>query len=201
LNWAKGLDKNGRPISNNLIPDEKGVLVCPSGDGATNWYSPSYDPTTNMFYFRSMERCSVITKKPELFEEGRTYYATGGWTSPGQITKGYINAFDLKKLDFAWRNPQIGTFAWAGVMSTATGLVAFGDDSENFVIVDGRTGTPLWHMNVGQPIRASPMSYAVNGKQYIAISAGTGDLFAFTLLPGRGERKSLRTDHVILAPK
>jgi len=135
-----------------------------------------------MFYFRSMERCSIFTQKPELFEEGQTYYATGGWRSPSHITKGFINAFDLKRLDFAWRYPQIGTFAWAGVMSTATGLVAFGDDSENFVIVDGRTGTPLWHFNMGQPIHASPMSYAVNGKQYIAISVGTGDLFAFALL-------------------
>ena len=201
LNWAKGLDKNGRPISNNLIPDAKGVLACPNASGATNWYSPSYDPMTNMFYFRSMESCEIFIKKPELFEEGRTYYATGGRRSPGQITKGYINAFDLKKLDFTWRDPQIGTFAWAGVMSTATGLVTFGDDSENFVIVDGRTGTPLWHFNVGQPIHASPMSYAVNGKQYIAISVGTGDLFAFALLPDGGERKSLGTDRVILAPK
>jgi alcohol dehydrogenase (cytochrome c) len=99
----------------------------------------------------------------------------------GEITKGYINAFDLNKLEFAWRNAQIGTtFAWAGVMSTATGLVAFGDDARNFVILDGRTGTPLWHFNVGQISRASPMSYAVKGKQYFAVAAGD-DVFAFAL--------------------
>ena len=182
MNWAKGIDDNGRPISNNLIPDAQGVLVCPSASGGTNWYSPSYDPATNMFYFRSMEACSIFTSKTEPFEEGRTYYSTGSRRPEGETVKGYVNAFDLNKLDFAWRDPLIGTtFAWAGVMSTATGLVAFGDDAQNFVILDGRTGTPLWHFNVGQIIRASPMSYAVKGKQYFAIAAGNGDLFSFAL--------------------
>jgi alcohol dehydrogenase (cytochrome c) len=99
----------------------------------------------------------------------------------GEITKGFINAFDLHTLDFAWRNALIGKrFAWAGMMSTATGLVAFGDDAQNFVVLDGRTGAPLWHFNLGQTPRASPMSYAVNGKQYIALAAGD-DVFAFAL--------------------
>jgi alcohol dehydrogenase (cytochrome c) len=180
-NWAKGIDENGRPISNNLIPDEKGVLVCPSSSGGTNWYSPSYSEVTHMFYFRSMESCSIFTSKTEPFEEGREYYSTGNRRPMGEITKGFINAFDLHTLDFAWRNALIGKrFAWAGMMSTATGLVAFGDDAQNFVVLDGRTGAPLWHFNLGQTPRASPMSYAVNGKQYIALAAGD-DVFAFAL--------------------
>ena len=102
--------------------------------------------------------------------------------SPGDISKIYINAFDVNKLDFAWRDHLAGTaMAWAGVMSTATGLVAFGDNEQNFVIADGHTGKPLWHFSVGQIIHASPMSYAVNGKQYFAIATGSGDLFAFAL--------------------
>ena len=182
LNWAKGIDENGRPISNNLVPDEKGVLVCPSQDGATNWYSPSYDPATHMFYIRSLEACNIFTAKNEPFQEGRTYYSTGQRKPPGDISKIYINAFDVNKLDFAWRDHLAGTaMAWAGVMSTATGLVAFGDNEQNFVIADGHTGKPLWHFSVGQIIHASPMSYAVNGKQYFAIATGSGDLFAFAL--------------------
>jgi len=182
LNWARGIDENGRPISNDLIPNEKGVRVCPSASGGTNWYSPSYNPATHMFYFRSMESCSIFTTKPESFQEGRTYYATGASRPPGESGKGFVNAFNLDKLDFAWREPLIGpTFAWAGVMSTATGLVAYGDDAQNFVIADGQTGTPLWHFSVGQVIRSSPMSYAVKGKQYLAVAAGSGDLFSFAL--------------------
>ena len=179
--WAKGIDEKGRPISTGVIPDEQGVRVCPASGGATNWYSPSYNPATNMFYFRSLEACGIFRSKTEPFEEGRTYYSTGTRRPLDENSRGYINAFNLNKLDFAWRNLQIGTNqGWSGVMSTATGLVAFGDDAQNFVVLDGRTGKLLWHFNVGQMVHASPMSYAVAGKQYFAIAAGS-DLFAFAV--------------------
>ena len=179
-NWATGIDEHGRPISAGLIPNEKGVEVCPAAGGATNWYSPSYDPATHMFYFRVLEACGIFTSKTEPFEEGRTYYSTGT-QGVGETGKEYINAFDLRTLDFAWRDLQIGpNKGWGGVMSTGTGLVAYGDDAQNFVILNGYTGEPLWHFNVGQLIRASPMSYAINGKQYFAIAAGS-DVFSFAL--------------------
>ena len=137
-NWASGIDDHGRPISNNLIPDEKGVFVCPSVSGGTNWYAPSYSEATGMFYFRSMEACSIFTSKTEPFQEGLEYYSTGTRTPAGEVTKGYINAFDLNKLDFAWRSPLIGsTFAWAGSDVDCNGPVAFGDDGHNFVVSTG----------------------------------------------------------------
>lgn len=179
--WAKGIDENGRPISAGLIPDEQGVRICPAAGGATNWYSPSYNPAMHMFYFRSLDACSIFRSKTEPFEEGQTYYSTGTRQEIDETSKGYINAFDLNKLDFSWRDLQIGTErGWGGLISTATGLVAFGDDAQNFVVLDGRTGKALWHFNVGQMVHASPMSYEVNGKQYFAIAAGS-DLFAFAL--------------------
>ena len=179
-NWAKGLDQNGRPILAGLTPNQDGVRVCPANGGATNWYSPSYDPILHMFYFRSYEACAVIHSNPKPFEEGRTYYASG-MRGADEAGKAYINAFDLDTLDFAWRDLQIGrSKGWGGVMSTATGLLAYGDDAHNFVILDGRTGKPLWHFNVGQLIHASPMSYAINGRQYFAIAAGS-DVFSFAL--------------------
>ncbi|MGB8063855.1 MAG: PQQ-binding-like beta-propeller repeat protein [Candidatus Sulfotelmatobacter sp.] len=180
LNWAKGLDENGRPLLTGLTPDQNGVRVCPANGGATNWYSPSYDPAINMFYFRSYEACAIIQSNTKPFEQGRNYYASG-IRAAGEEGKGYINAFDLDTRDFAWRDLQIGrNKGWGGVMSTATGLVAYGDDAHNFVILNGRTGKPLWHFHVGQLIHASPMSYAVTGKQYFAIAAGS-DLFSFAL--------------------
>src|SRR5579863_7194540 len=181
LNWAKGIDEKGRPVSAGLVPDEQGVRVCPAIGGATNWYSPSYDPATHQFYFRSQEACGIFEATTKPFDEGHTYYSTGVRRPMGETGQGYVNAFDLKKLEMSWRTAQIGTNqGWGGVMSTATGLVAYGDDAQNFVIVDGRGGQPLWHFNVGQMIHASPMSYAVNGRQYFAIAAGT-DVFAFAL--------------------
>jgi len=182
MNWAKGIDKNGRPISNNLIPNAKGVTVCPGVVGATNWYSPSYDPQTNMFYFRSREACSLIQVKTEPFKEGRPYYSTGARRPVGNFPNtGYINAFDLNKLDFAWRDRQIGSRqAWAGVMTTAGGLVAFGNDANEFEMDDARTGKPLWAFKLGQAMHSSPMSYGIDGKQYFAVAAGD-DVFAFAL--------------------
>jgi alcohol dehydrogenase (cytochrome c) len=179
-NWAKAIDENGRPTPAGLTPDEKGVRVCPANGGATNWYSPSYDPSTHLFYFRSFEACAIIQSNTKPFEVGRAYYASGT-RSVDEPGKAYISAFDLNTLDFAWRDLQIGrNKGWGGVMSTATGLVAYGDDANNFVILDGRTGKPLWHFHVGQLIHASPMSYAISGKQYFAIAAGS-DVFSFAL--------------------
>ena len=180
LNWAKGIDENGRPIPNKLIAEDKGITVCPSAAGGSSWYSPSYNPATNMFYFRSQESCSVIKSKPQPFEEGRMYYGTVEDGPPGEIVKSYVNAFSLDKLDFTWREPQAGTdYIWGGVMSTATGLVAFANQ-QDFIIADGRTGTTLWHFNLGQVVYASPMNYGIHGKQYFAIAAGS-DLITFSL--------------------
>ncbi len=181
LNWAKGIDKNGRPTSNNLIPNAEGVTVCPSFSGGSNWYSPSYDPQTNMFYFRSLEACTDFVANTEPFEEGRPYYSTGAKGPEDVPNQRYINAFDLTKLNFAWRDKQAGERqAWAGVMTTAGGLLAFGNDTNQFEIDDARAGKPLWEFNLGQPVHASPMSYGIAGKQYFAVAAGD-DVFAFAL--------------------
>lgn len=181
-NWAKGIDDKGRPISNNLIPDEKGVIVCPGYSGATNWYSPSYDPDTNMFYFRSLEACSLFKGKTEPFAEGSGYYSTGAERAPGNTPNaGYLNAFDLNTLEFAWRSPLAGDGqAVAGVMSTKGGLVAFGNDARQFEIDDAHTGKKLWTFDLPQPMHASPMSYGISGKQYFAVAAGD-DVIAFAL--------------------
>ncbi len=104
-NWAKGLDENGRPISAGLTPDEKGVRVCPANGGGTNWYSPSYNPSSHMFYFRSFEACAVIQSNPRTFRGGQNVLCTG-MRDVGETGKGYINAFDLDTLDFAWRDLQ-----------------------------------------------------------------------------------------------
>lgn len=155
--------------------------MCPSYGGGTNWYSPTYSETTHLFYFLSLDDCSVFKVKTADFEEGKAYYSTGAGHMPNEQAKKYLMAFDPFHEKFAWISPQAGVgHSSGGVMSTATGLVVFGDDSEEFEVVDGRNGHSLYHFNVGQSMHASPMSYAVNGKQYFAIAAGS-DLFTFAL--------------------
>jgi len=180
-NWAQGLDAQGRPIRSANAPTADGTRICPGFAGATNWYSPSWSEVTHLFYFMTLEDCSIYSVHTQPFQEGKTYYSTGVRRSTETVAKKYLVAFDPVARRFAWRKPQVGvSHSWAGVMSTATGLVAYGDDAEEFEIINGRSGAPLWHFNVGQRIHASPMSYGINGKQYFAIAAGS-DLFSFAL--------------------
>lgn len=182
LNWAKGIDPQGKPIRTGVQPTPEGAVVCPGFAGATNWYSPAYNSDTHLMYFLALEECGTFfSKKPERFAEGRAYYATGVRHAPGGTRQKILIAYNVESGEFAWRYPQAGAgHSSGGVMTTAGGVVFFGDDEESFEALDAITGAPLWHFDTGQSIHASPMSYAVNGKQYLAIAAGT-DLFAFAL--------------------
>lgn len=181
VNWASGIDERGRPIRTGLEPSPQGTRVCPGFAGATNWYSPSYSEKTHLFYFMSLEQCSVYATKPEQFEQGREYYSTGAKRVPGEVSQNILLAYDPVRDTFVWKAPQIGSHhAFTGVMTTATGLVLFGDESNSFEAADGLTGKPLWHFNMGQSPHSSPMSYSIDGKQYFAIAAGS-DLFSFGL--------------------
>jgi alcohol dehydrogenase (cytochrome c) len=181
LTWAKGIDGQGRPILADLKPSPEGTQVCPGYGGATNWYSPSYNESTHFVYFLSLEECQTFFLKPQKFEEGKTFYSTGVKRVPGHISRRVLLAYDLQTNSFAWKYPQVGSaHSEGGTMTTAGGLVFFGDDAETFEALDAKTGKPLWHFDTGQTFSASPMSYAVEGKQYVAIAAGN-DIFSFTL--------------------
>lgn len=181
VNWASGVDANGRPIYTNVQPSASGTLTCPGDAGATNWFSPSYNETTRLFYFIELDQCTVNAVKPQEFVPGKEYYATGTTEEPNNPGKKYLLAYDWSTKKMAWKYPQEGkAHSWGGVMTTATGLVFFADDASSFEAVDGNTGKPLWHFNTGQTFHASPMSYAAAGKQYVAIASGD-NLFAFAL--------------------
>jgi alcohol dehydrogenase (cytochrome c) len=181
LTWAQGIDKQGRPVRTGVMPTAEGTRVCPGFIGATNWYAPSYNPETRLFYFLAMESCNLYFKKAEEFTEGKAYYATGVKRSPGDDRKRILLAFDLESDKPAWRSVQIGDGHTApGTMTTKGGLVFFGDEAQSFEAVDARTGAPLWHFQTGQNVHASPMTYAVNDVQYVAIAAGS-DIFSFAL--------------------
>jgi alcohol dehydrogenase (cytochrome c) len=181
LNWATGIGVDGRPQRTNAVPTPQGTRVCPGYGGATNWNSPTYSEATHLFYFLSLDDCSVYSTKPQKFEEGQGYYSTGARRSPEGGAHKTLLAYDLESRKFVWKYPQVGTaHSMGGVMSTATGLVFFGDDAQSFEAVDGASGKPLWHFNTGQSLHSSPMSYAVAGKQYVAIASGS-DLFTFAL--------------------
>lgn len=181
LNWAKGVDASGRPILTNVEPTPEGTRICPGFGGATNWFSPSYNESTHSVYFMALEECETFFLKPEKFKEGQTFYSTGVKRIPSETSRKILLAYNLDTQSFAWRYPQIGhAHSSGGTMTTAGGLLLFGDDANSLEVLDAQTGKPLWHFNTGQDFSASPMSYAVDGKQYVAIAAGS-DIFSFSL--------------------
>jgi alcohol dehydrogenase (cytochrome c) len=181
LNWAERIDDSGRPVLTGRIPDENGTVICPGITGATNWYSPSYNPETKLFYVMALESCDQYFAKTRRFTPGETYYNTGTKRPANERWQKKLLALSVADGKLVWRYPQVGTGnSWGGTMTTAGGLLFFGDDAESFEAVETATGRPLWHFNTGQRFVASPMTYFVDGVQYVAIAAQS-DVFAFAL--------------------
>jgi alcohol dehydrogenase (cytochrome c) len=181
LNWAKSIDASGRPELSGRIPTAEGTYICPGVEGATNWFSPSYNPDTGLFYFMALESCNIYFAKPQPFTQGETYYNTGTKRPPDEHSQKILLAFSVPDGKPVWRYPQVGRGdSWGGTLATAGGLLFFADDSRSLEAVDASNGRSLWHFNTGQRIDASPMTYAIDGMQYVAIAAGS-DIFSFTL--------------------
>ena len=181
LNWATRIDASGRPVLSGRIPTAQGTYICPGIDGATNWFSPSYNPATRLFYVMALEACNVYFAKAKQFTPGETYYGTGTKHPPDEHAKKILLALSLPDGKVVWRYPQVGhADSWGGTLTTAAGLVFFGDDSSSFEAVDAGSGQPLWRFNTGQNFRSSPMTYAVDGIQYVTISVES-EIFTFSL--------------------
>jgi len=181
LNWAKGIDAQGRPVRTGIQPTAEGARVCPGYSGGTNWFAPSYSESTHSVYFMALEECETYFFKPQSFKEGQGYYSTGVRRIPSEVSRKVLIAFNLDTNSIVWKSPQTGTArSSGGTMTTASGLLFFGDDAGSFEAAEARNGKPLWHFNTGEEISASPMSYAIAGKQYVAIAAGS-NVFAFAL--------------------
>ncbi len=182
LNWAKGIGANGRPIPNpDAVPTPQGTKACPAVDGATNWFSNAYNPATGLFYLMALEKCNIYTKAEAVWTPGESYYGGDTRNIPDDPGQKFLRAIDLRTGKIAWEVPQTGdASSWGGVLSTAGGLVFFGEDSGAFAAVDAKTGTLLWHFQTNELWKASPMTYLAGGKQYVAIAAGA-NVLAFAL--------------------
>jgi alcohol dehydrogenase (cytochrome c) len=189
--WAKGLDDKGRPMRiPGTTPTEEGVYVWPGVQGATNWYSPSYNPQTGFFYLTAWENKGFYQKGEAEYVPGMRY--------PGSIPKidleddpgtGAIRALNPKTAEKVWEY-KLRTKPWSGVLSTA-GRLVFGasggwasrdreDMEAYFFALDADNGRELWRINLGGTMSSNPITYLAGGKQMVTMSAGDG-LFTFTL--------------------
>lgn len=182
LTWASGIDANGRPMKNpNQDPTPEGTKVCPAVEGATNWYSTSYHPGTGYYYVQTLEKCNIFVKAPGKWIAGESYYDGATRRAPGERGQKILRAFDVKTGRVAWAVPQDGPAnSWGGVLSTAGGVVIFGDDSGTLRAVGATDGKHLWSFPVNELWKASPMTYQFDGKQYVAVAAGP-NIISFAL--------------------
>ena len=184
LTWARKIGPDGRPeVVPDTDPTPQGNRACPAVDGATNWFSPSCNLETGLFYVIAKEECQNYTSSSRGYEKGKGFEGTGAQNIPGEPGEKILRAIEIQTGKIRWEYPMIGDAdSWAGTLSTAGGLVFFGDDSGYLVAVDAKTGKPLWHFNTGaRRLSASPMTYAVEGRQYVTLAAG-GNIVTFGLM-------------------
>jgi alcohol dehydrogenase (cytochrome c) len=194
VTWATGFDAKGRPIRPaDKIPNTEGVLIFPGNQGGTNWYNPSYSPRTGLFYIPSwVNYDTVYMKRPVEYVEGQSF---GGGipkvTVPAGIQTvtnsyqteneghGAIRAIDPLTGERRWEF-KMADVTDAGILTTASDLLFSGGREGYFYALDGRTGAMLWRVTVGGVVASGPMTYAVAGRQYVAVTAGSS-LFSFAL--------------------
>lgn len=178
--WAEGIDDLGRPIVKpNTEPTREGNLVWPSLQGATNWFSPSYNPNTEQFFVPNRRMGAIYYKADAEYTPGAPFLGGGEQALDGDQATGAIVALDAMTGKQEWEF-ELLTPPWSGVMATAGGLV-FGSSAEGvFFALNAATGNPLWNFNSGAHIRTNPMGFAIDDNQRVAIVGGR-TLFVFGL--------------------
>jgi len=181
VSWSTTKDAIGRPVPDkSASPTPEGNKVCPGAFGATNWMSPTYNPQTRLFYVTAREQCDIFSTAPQPYDAGHAYYGSAYFPNDeAQPFWGALRALDpaTGKLKWEWKH---NSPSWAGALSTAGGLVFTGDAEGNVIALDAASGKVLWHFQCGSSVFAAPMSFAIDGKQYVAVAAGSA-LFAFAL--------------------
>ncbi len=172
MNWASGIDQQtGAP---SLLPANEpslqGTVACPAVRGATNWYATAFNPATRLYTVMTVEDCTLYRKA----EDG----GYGRYNDPAHPPQKILRAFNIETGKVVWQIVLPGPVQsnYSGVLTTAGGLLFFGESSGGFAAVDARTGKYLWHFETNHAIKASPMTYAIDGRQHVAIASGTNVL-------------------------
>ena len=193
VTWMDGFDLKGRPQKVAAAePSREGTLVYPGVQGGTNWYSPSFSPKTGLFYIPAWNNTfSTFVKTPDTYKEGQRFIGGYPRTSFGlnrgvqantrkpEEGHGAVMAVDAATGEKKWQLDFIDVTD-SGILTTTTDLLFVGNREEHFYAIHARTGEVLWRTSLGGAIANGPITYAVNGQQYVAVAAGNG-LFVFGL--------------------
>jgi alcohol dehydrogenase (cytochrome c) len=181
--WAKEIGADGRPVLlPGHLPDEEGTKTCPDLGGGTNFMSPSYDPTSRLFFVTARETCATYYAFDQQFRPGEQYESGGTIRPRDQKNFGALRAIDPVTATVKWEFRYTSVSA-SGVLTTESGLVFAGDGDGNIMAFESRTGKNLWHYQLGFPMRSTAgTTYMLDGRQYLLVPAGSV-LTAFALPP------------------
>ena len=172
--WAEGLDENGRPIRvPNMEPSVEGTVVSPPAGGAANYWSPSYSPRTGLVYVMAYDGEAKFFIRDEEYEAGERFIGGGqDQTQPIDNDVSAVRAIEPQTGDVKWEY-QVQPKSRSGLLTTASDLLFGGTEDGYFFALDAVTGEELWHLSTGGSVNSAPISYAVDGRQYVTIQAGT----------------------------
>jgi alcohol dehydrogenase (cytochrome c) len=181
INWTTGLDpKDGRPQVNEAMRPISGgetiEPIVPGLEGGTNWFPMAYNPDLGYVFFATNHWAMALTAwKPEdvVYKAGEPYMGVDYQMYRLEDDIGYVKAFDVAKKAFVWERPSPLPL-FSGLLATKSGLVFTGDQLGRALALDARTGEELWQFQTGSGINASPITYELDGTQYVAILSGLG---------------------------
>src|SRR5262245_38538748 len=177
INWLKGVDKNGKPVGMLPVPAKGETYVCPSIGGGRDWGHSAYSPRTQLWYNIGWEFCNIIKPEKQEIKEGQVLFGGGvEFLRHKEIEPyGHIDAYDPLTGVKRWRH-RTKYATLASLLVTGGDLLFSGDVEGNAFALNAKTGEKLWSFNTGAGISGSPISYAINGRQYVAIPSGMGSL-------------------------
>ena len=175
--WAERIDENGRPIRiPGMLPNEEGVLVYPSVNGAANWWSNTYSPRTELLYVVTYDGAETFFIGDDEYVPGELFVGGGAERYvPQETYASMIRALEPRTGDTRWEFP-LQPKTQSGLLSTASDLVFGGSVDGYFYALDAVNGTELWRINVGGNVKAAPISYMVGTVQYVTVAAGNSIL-------------------------
>jgi len=178
VDWTKGIDKAGRPIPDPAKdPQPEGAFTRSPADGSTNWMAPSYDPDTKLFYVNAEEGSSMwyLLLDPEKKPEGHQAGATNTFWQ-----QTHLLALDYQTGKPKWTREAGDGRGFPGILTTAGGVLFSGDVAGGIFALDATTGKTLWHTYGGGNFNSSPITYELDGKQYV-LTCVDGTVYAWTL--------------------